>query len=75
MELPVLSVIIPVYNVEKYLDECVNSIVNQSYKNLEIILQSNEGLENFIELLQSDNEFIRYIALAHQSPLESFTRK
>lgn len=38
MELPVLSVIIPVYNVEKYLDECVNSIVNQSYKNLEIIL-------------------------------------
>lgn len=33
-----VSVIVPVYNVEKYLDECVNSIINQSYSNLEIIL-------------------------------------
>lgn len=36
--LPLLSVIIPVYNVEKYLDECVTSVVNQTYQNLEIIL-------------------------------------
>ena len=33
-----ISVIIPVYNVEEYLAECVNSIVKQSYKNIEIIL-------------------------------------
>lgn len=33
-----ISVIIPVYNVEKYLDRCVNSIVNQTYRDLEIIL-------------------------------------
>lgn len=33
-----ISVIVPVYNVEKYLDRCVSSIVNQTYKNLEIIL-------------------------------------
>ena len=33
-----ISVIIPVYKVEQYLDECINSVVNQSYKNLEIIL-------------------------------------
>lgn len=33
-----ISVIVPVYKVEKYLDECVQSIVNQTYKNLEIIL-------------------------------------
>lgn len=33
-----ISVIIPVYNVEKYLDECVNSVRNQTYRNLEIIL-------------------------------------
>lgn len=33
-----ISVIVPVYNVEKYLDECVESLVNQTYKNLEIIL-------------------------------------
>lgn len=33
-----ISVIVPVYNVEKYLNKCVESIVNQTYKNLEIIL-------------------------------------
>lgn len=33
-----VSVIVPVYNVEQYLDVCVNSIINQTYKNLEIIL-------------------------------------
>ena len=34
---PLLSVIIPVYNVEKYLSECLESVINQTYKNLEII--------------------------------------
>ena len=33
-----VSVVVPIYNVEKYLDCCVESIVNQTYKNLEIIL-------------------------------------
>ena len=33
-----ISVIVPIYNVEQYLDKCVESLVNQTYKNLEIIL-------------------------------------
>lgn len=33
-----ISVIVPIYNVEKYLKDCLNSIINQTYKNLEIIL-------------------------------------
>ena len=33
-----LSIIVPVYKVEQYLDECIKSLVNQSYKNIEIIL-------------------------------------
>lgn len=37
-EEPLISVIVPVYNVERYLDQCVKSIVEQSYRNLEIIL-------------------------------------
>lgn len=36
--LPYLSVIIPIYNVEKYLNQCIESIISQTYKNLEIIL-------------------------------------
>lgn len=35
---PLISVIVPVYNVEKYVGKCLNSITNQSYKNLEIIV-------------------------------------
>lgn len=38
MNLPLISVIIPVYNIEKYLDRCLESVVNQTYKNLEILL-------------------------------------
>ena len=35
---PLVSVVVPIYKVEKYLDRCVNSIVGQSYRNLNIIL-------------------------------------
>lgn len=42
MEQPLISVIVPVYKVEPYLERCVNSIVNQTYKNLEIVLV-NDG--------------------------------
>lgn len=33
-----VSIIVPVYNVEKYLDECINSILDQTYRNLEILI-------------------------------------
>ncbi len=35
---PLISVVIPVYNVEQYLSECVDSVISQTYKNLDIIL-------------------------------------
>lgn len=35
---PLVSVIVPIYNVEQYLDECLSSIVSQTYRNIEIIL-------------------------------------
>ena len=41
-----VSVIIPVYKTEKYLDECVESIVKQTYKNLEIILVDDGSPDN-----------------------------
>lgn len=41
-----ISVIVPVYKVEPYLDKCVSSIVNQTYKNLEIILVDDGSPDN-----------------------------
>ena len=38
MEKHKISVIIPVYNVDIYIEKCLDSIINQTYKNLEIIL-------------------------------------
>lgn len=34
---PLISIIVPVYNVEDYIEECLESLVKQTYKNLEII--------------------------------------
>lgn len=49
-DLPKLSVIIPVYQVAEYLDRCIQSVVNQTYKNLEIIL-IDDGSKDGGELL------------------------
>ena len=43
---PKISVIVPVYKVEKTLDKCVESIIGQTYKNLEIILVDDGSPDN-----------------------------
>lgn len=45
-----ISVIVPVYNVERYLEKCVDSIINQTYSNLEIILVNDGSTDNSGEL-------------------------
>ena len=41
-----ISVIVPIYNVEQYLRRCIDSIINQTYKNLEIILIDDGSTDN-----------------------------
>lgn len=46
MNKDLITIIIPVYNVEKYLKKCLDSIINQTYKNLEIILIDDGSIDN-----------------------------
>ncbi len=45
------SIVIPVYNVEKYIDRCLKSIVNQSYKNYEVIIVNDGTKDNSVEII------------------------
>lgn len=45
-----ISVVIPIFRVEKYIEKCLNSLLNQTYKNIEIICVGDKGVENDISL-------------------------
>ena len=47
-----ISVIIPVYGVEKYIRKCLESVINQTYKNLEIIIVNDETKDNSIKIVE-----------------------
>ncbi len=48
---PLISVIVPVYNTEKYLERCINSILAQTYENLEIIMVDDGSTDKSAELM------------------------
>lgn len=50
--LDLISVIVPVYNVEKWLEQCLDSIINQTYKNIEIICINDCSPDNCDKILQ-----------------------
>ena len=49
---PLVSVIIPLHNAELYVDECVQSVLNQSYPNIEIIIVENGSIDKSYEIVQ-----------------------
>lgn len=51
-----LSVIVPVYNTEKYLKRCLQSIINQTLKEIEIIVVNDGSLDNSVELIREFQE-------------------
>ena len=50
---PTLSVVVPIYNVEKYLKQCLDSLINQTLSNIEIILVNDGSTDNSEAICQS----------------------
>ena len=48
---PLVSVIVPIYNAEKYMENCIDSICNQTLKNIEIILINDGSSDNSGEMV------------------------
>lgn len=61
-----VSVIVPAYNVEKYLDRCMDSICSQSYKNIEVILVDDGSVDSTPQLCDSWKKKDERISVVHQ---------
>ena len=48
-----VSILISNFNKEKYLNECIQSCLNQNYKNLEIIIIDNNSTDNSLNIIKS----------------------
>lgn len=63
--MPNLSVVVPVYNTEKYLDECIGSILNQSYKDIELILIDDGSTDKSGEICEKYKNQDKRVTVAH----------
>lgn len=61
-----ISIIIPVYKVEQYLNECIESVLNQSYKNLEIILIDDGSPDNCGKICDEYAKIDKRIKVVHK---------
>jgi glycosyltransferase involved in cell wall biosynthesis len=63
---PLVSIIIPVYNVEEYLDECLNSVIKQTYSNIEIIIVddgSTDRSKDIIKIYKKNDHRIKFFSI------------
>ena len=63
---PLISIIVPVYNVEKYLDLCIDSILNQTYRNIEVILVDDGSTDRSTEMCDSWKKTDNRVTVIHQ---------
>lgn len=63
-----ISIIIPIYNVEDYIQECLDSILNQTYKNLQIIIVDDGSTDNSLKIVETyKSKFNNIIILSQKN--------
>lgn len=65
--MPAVSIIIPVYNTEKYLQRCLDSVLNQTFSDLEIICVNEDSTDNSLNLLQNYAQCDKRIKIVAQT--------
>jgi glycosyltransferase involved in cell wall biosynthesis len=63
---PLISIIVPVYNGEKYIDKCIVSILNQTYQNLEIIVIDDGSTDGTGAILDQYRDIDKRVLIIHQ---------
>lgn len=63
---PLVSVIVPIYNVEKYLNKCIDSILNQTLKNIEIILVNDGSTDKCGEIIDEYAQNDKRVRVIHK---------
>lgn len=61
-----ISIIVPVFNVEKYLDRCITNIINQSYSNIEIIIINDGSTDNSLDICNKYKKIDNRIIVINQ---------
>ena len=62
-----VSIVVPIYNSEKYIGRCINSIINQSYRNLEIILINDGSKDNSLNICKKFAKQDKRIIILNQN--------
>ena len=58
--MPKISIIIPIYNVENHLEECLDSVLSQSFKDLEVICVNDGSTDNSLDIIKQYTYCIPY---------------
>lgn len=64
--MPLISIIIPVYNVERYLHKCINSVLCQTYKNIELILVDDGSTDHSGKICDEYSNGYTNVSVVHQ---------
>ena len=64
---PLISIVVPIYNVEIYLENCLKSIIGQTYKNLEIILINDGSSDSSGEICNAFERLDKRVRVVHNT--------